>query len=71
MIKIFFTIFILFLLLLSANAEAARLNPESYYQNKWCDDHNGKVEHVLSDKTRVDCLTQEYAVEVEFANKVL
>lgn len=45
------------------------MNPESYYQNKWCDDHSGKVEHVLQDKTRVDCLTQEYAVEVEFADK--
>ena len=27
------------------------------------------MEYVLPDKTRVDCLTDEYAIEVEFAEK--
>jgi len=62
--------FIIFLLLLfSANAEAARLHPERFYQQIWCDEHNGKVEHILPDRSRVDCLTEEYAVEVDFADK--
>lgn len=52
------------------NAEAARLNPEKFYQQKWCSDHNGKVEHVLQDGTRVDCLTTTHAIEVDFADNV-
>jgi len=30
---------------------------------------NGVTEFVLSDKTRVDCLTSTYAIEVDFASK--
>jgi len=30
---------------------------------------NGVPEFVLSDKTRVDCLTSTYAIEVDFASK--
>lgn len=42
---------------------------EKDYQKWWCDRHNGTVEHRLPDGTRVDCLTKEYAVEVEYAPK--
>lgn len=42
---------------------------EKYYQNKMCSEFGGKVEYVLFDKTRVDCLTSEYAIEVDFAKK--
>ena len=31
--------------------------------------HNGIVEVVNPDKTRVDCLTDEYVIEFDFANK--
>lgn len=27
------------------------------------------MEYILADKTRVDCLTNEYAIEVDFAQK--
>lgn len=30
---------------------------------------NGKIEYLLSDKTRVDCLTDEYAIEFDWAKK--
>ena len=42
---------------------------EKYYQTKMCRELDGKIEYILFDKTRVDCLTHEYAVEVDFAKK--
>lgn len=48
---------------------AKRLYPEAEYQTKWCDAHNGQLEYRLNDKTRVDCLTKDLAVEFDFANK--
>ena len=44
-------------------------HPESYYQKAWCAQHNGQIEYVLDDGTRVDCLTCEYAIEFDFAPK--
>lgn len=49
-------------------ADAARLHPEKFYQEQWCEAHNGVAEYVLPDSTRVDCLLQDYAVEVDFAD---
>jgi hypothetical protein len=42
---------------------------ERYYQTQLCYQLMGEIEHVLFDKTRVDCLTQEYAIEVDWAKK--
>lgn len=39
------------------------------YQEAWCKKHNGILEYQLNDKARVDCLTERYAVEVDFAQK--
>lgn len=39
---------------------------EKDYVNKYC---NGYKEFVLSDKTRIDCLTDEYAIEYDYAKK--
>lgn len=50
-------------------AHAGHLHKERYYQEAWCSQHNGIIEYVLDDRTRVDCLTDEYAVEVDFAEK--
>jgi hypothetical protein len=47
----------------------ARTLQEKDYQRSWCTKHKGELEHRLSDGTRVDCLTSEYAVEVEYAHK--
>ena len=51
-----------------ANAEPIKKN-EAYYQKKMCESLNGKIEYVLDDKSRVDCLTSEYAIEVDFEKK--
>ena len=39
---------------------------EKDYVNKYC---NGIKEYVLPDKTRIDCLTDEYAIEFDYAKK--
>lgn len=42
---------------------------EKEYQEVWCRQMGGVTEYVLDDKTRVDCLTDEYAIEFDFAAK--
>jgi len=42
---------------------------EKYYQEKFCEKLDGEMEVVLPDRTRVDCLSDEYAVEVDFGRK--
>jgi hypothetical protein len=42
---------------------------EAYYVNQWCSEEFGQQEFVLVDKTRVDCLTKDYAIEFDFAKK--
>jgi len=56
-------------LFISVNSEADSLNHEAFYQARWCAEHNGLLEQVLKDGSRVDCLTQEYAIEFDFADK--
>ena len=64
-------IYVLFLILIlvSGAAHAKRLHLEKEYRSVWCNAHNGVMEYTLSDKTRVDCLTDSYAVEFDFACK--
>jgi hypothetical protein len=60
---------ILFLIYPNVHSFAAHDQLESYYANIWCKDNNGSTEIVLIDNTRADCITKDYAVEVEFAPK--
>ena len=39
---------------------------EKDYVQKYC---KGTIEYVLGDKTRIDCLTDEYAIEYDWAHK--
>jgi hypothetical protein len=48
---------------------AKREYPERYYQQIWCNEHNGQVEVVLADGTRCDCLTTTHAIEFDFGYK--
>lgn len=48
---------------------AARLYPERVYQEKWCSIMGGQTEVYLDDKSRVDCVLPESAIEFDFANK--
>ena len=49
--------------------QAKRLYPEAEYQKAWCDKRGGIMEYKLNDKTRIDCLLPDMAVEFDFANK--
>ena len=60
---------ILFLFLLTLPVQAKHLHYEREYQNAWAEKYNAQVEVILDDGTRVDCLTEEYAIEFDFANK--
>lgn len=51
---------------LSFGVMAKHKYPEKYYQQKYC---VGEMEVKLADKTRIDCLMDEYAIEFDFANK--
>lgn len=51
------------------NEEDGAKHDEKYYQTKMCSELGGEMEYVLFDKARVDCLTNEYAIEVDFAKK--
>lgn len=65
--KKLFTISIIFILFLPAYA--AHLYKEKEYQEVWCKQAGGVTEYVLDDGARVDCLTDEYAIEFDFAPK--
>ncbi len=42
---------------------------EHEYQEVWCKAHKGITEYKLPDKARIDCLTDDLAVEFDFAPK--
>jgi hypothetical protein len=67
-ILIIFTLFVLQLLYIHS-LEAKRINKESYYQNKYCQEWGGRTEVKQFDNTRVDCLTENKAIEFDFADK--
>ncbi len=48
---------------------AGHIHKEKVYQTVWCRRAGGEMEVRQNDKTRVDCLTREYAVEVDFGPK--
>jgi hypothetical protein len=45
---------------------AKREHPEKWYQQKWCEAHQGRLEVVLPDGTRCDCVTDTHAIEFDF-----
>jgi predicted Zn-dependent protease len=50
-------------------AQAKHCYYEKDYQKVWCDSNKGVMEVRLPDAARADCVTSEYAVEVDFAQK--
>ncbi len=50
----------------SVKSSSNEIMHEKDYVNKYC---NGEVEYILPDKTRIDCLTDEYAIEFDYAKK--
>ena len=60
---------VILIFMLGIQAQAKHLHPEKAYQAKWCAARQGITEYKLNDKTRVDCLLPDMAVEFDFANK--
>jgi len=59
----------LFILVFNGCASNPKKYHEKHYQTLLCNALEGEMEVVLKDRTRVDCLTDEYAIEVDFAKK--
>lgn len=60
---------ILAILTLASSLSAARLNPESYYQKIAAEKYHGETEVIMPDGTRCDIVTEQHAIEVDFADK--
>jgi hypothetical protein len=59
-------IVLLIMLILSGSCEA---KDELAISKTWCAAHEGQAEVVLEDGARVDCVTDEYAIEFDYAPK--
>lgn len=59
--------FIVLLLLLSLNSFADY--KESDYQSVHCSLEGGQTEHILPDRTRIDCMTDTTVIEYDFSYK--
>ena len=67
--QIHFILILSIAIIFSGTTYGGHLYKEKEYQECWCSQVNGVTEHVLPDRTRVDCLTDNYAVEFDFAEK--
>lgn len=56
-------VLVVFLFLVSSLVSAK----EADYQKAWCTE--GRIEHRLDDRTRVDCLTDSHSIEFDYAHK--
>ena len=54
------------LLLMSISVQA--IEDEDHYNRLFCEEMQGKAEHTLDDKSRVDCLTDTHAFEADWAD---
>jgi hypothetical protein len=57
-------LFVMFFMTFSTYA----IENEAYYSNKFCEEMSGQSEYVLQDLSRVDCLTDTHAFEVDWAD---
>jgi len=58
-----------FFFVICVSLYAKYLHHERYYQRQLCNRLNGEMEVVLHERSRVDCVTDRYAIEVDFAKK--
>ena len=57
------------ILILSISSFASyAIENEAYYSEKFCNEMSGQSEYVLKDLSRVDCLTDTHAFEVDWAD---
>lgn len=64
-----FLLLLLSLALVVRDCNSAALHLEKEYQTSACNSFGGSMEVVTKHGTRCDCLTFEYAIEVDFAHK--
>ncbi|BCD59608.1 hypothetical protein NitYY0814_C0359 [Nitratiruptor sp. YY08-14] len=57
------------ILILLSSLHAKHLHKEKVYQKIFCNKVHGQMEYRLPDRSRVDCLTSNYAFEVDFGRK--
>lgn len=62
-------IFLLVIVFTNQECYAKHLYKESVYQDYWCNKRGGILEYELNDKSRVDCMLPDMAVEFDFAKK--
>lgn len=67
--KYFFVSFLMIIMILFSGCTEKKKHNEKHYQTLLCNKLNGVMEQSLLDKTRVDCLTDVYAIEVDFSKK--
>ncbi len=60
---------LLLCLLYTLSLQAKHLHKEKVYQEHFCKQLGGISEFTLKDRTRVDCLLDSHAIEVDFAQK--
>ena len=63
------TLTLILLIATGSNAAGRRLHPEAWYQAKFCNAENGRMEWTTPDGARCDCLTERYAIEFDFDTK--
>ena len=61
-------IILVLFLLISLLSFSQRIQ-ERYFENLFADDIKGETEVTLSDRSRVDIITDTFAIEVDFAKK--
>lgn len=62
--------YIVVALCLGVCLKCSALEPERYYQEQWVAEHPGsEAEVVMPDGTRCDIITEEFAIEVDWAEK--
>ncbi len=66
--QIMVTLIVITGILFTGCTEKKKYN-EKYYQTILCNELDGVMEQSLLDRTRIDCLTDEYAIEVDFSKK--
>jgi hypothetical protein len=66
MVKVVLIVSIIFLF--PALLLAKREHPEKWYQGRWCREQGGRIEVVLPDKTRCDCVMDTHAIEFDYGN---
>ena len=61
-------LYLITILLFSTGCSETKKN-KKYYQTQLCNKLDGVMEYKLKDNTRVDCLTNKYAIEVDWVKK--